>query len=44
MNRTLLLRTYLSGMPEEEAMPFLLRQMAHSPTNREFFRAMAEGG
>ena len=44
MNRTLLLRTYLSGMPEEEAMPFLLRQMAHSPTNREVFRAMAEGG
>jgi transcription termination factor Rho len=44
MNRTLLLRTYLSAMPEEEVMPFLLRQMAHTTTNKDFFRAMAEGG
>ena len=44
MNRTLLLRQYLSGMPEEEAMPFLLRQMAHTANNREFFKKMAEGG
>ncbi|HKS07083.1 MAG TPA: transcription termination factor Rho [Gemmatimonadaceae bacterium] len=43
MNRTHLLRTYLSGMPEEEAMPFLLRHMAGTATNKEFFRAMAEG-
>jgi transcription termination factor Rho len=44
MNRTLLLRTFLSGMPEEEVMPFLLRQMAATATNKEFFRFMAEGG
>ena len=44
MNRTLLLRTFLGGMPEEEVMPFLLRQMAATRTNREFFRAMAQGG
>jgi transcription termination factor Rho len=44
MNRTLLLRTYLSAMPEEDVMPFLLRQMSHTSTNKEFFRAMAEGG
>jgi transcription termination factor Rho len=44
MNRSLLLRQYLSGMPEEEAMPFLLRQMAHTANNSEFFRKMAEGG
>ena len=44
MNRTQLLRTFLSGMPEEEAVPFLLRHMAATPTNREFFKSMAEGG
>jgi transcription termination factor Rho len=44
MNRTLLLRTFLSGMPETEVMPFLLRQMAGTKSNRDFFRAMAEGG
>ena len=43
MNRTHLLRTFLSGMPEEEAMPFLLRHMAGTSTNKEFFRKMAEG-
>jgi transcription termination factor Rho len=43
-NRTLLLRQFLGGMPEEEVMPFLLRHMAHTKTNKEFFRAMAEGG
>jgi transcription termination factor Rho len=44
MNRTLLLRTFLSGMPENEVMPFLLRQMAATSSNKEFFRKMAEGG
>ncbi len=44
INRTLLLRTFLGDMPEEEVMPFLLRQMAATRTNREFFRAMAQGG
>jgi transcription termination factor Rho len=44
MNRTLLLRGFLSGMPEEEAMPFLLRHMASTRNNKEFFRRMAEGG
>jgi transcription termination factor Rho len=43
-NRTLLLRTFLGGMPEEEVMPFLLRHMSHTATNKEFFKAMAEGG
>ncbi|HYV97980.1 MAG TPA: transcription termination factor Rho [Gemmatimonadaceae bacterium] len=43
-NRTLLLRTFLGAMPEEEVMPFLLRQMSHTKTNKDFFRAMAEGG
>jgi transcription termination factor Rho len=44
MNRALLLRTFLSGMGEDESLPFLLRQMAGSRSNREFFRRMAEGG
>jgi transcription termination factor Rho len=44
INRVFLLRTFLSGMPEEEVVPFLLRQMATTATNREFFKAMAEGG
>jgi transcription termination factor Rho len=42
MNRVLLLRTFLSGMPEEDVMPFLLRHMAPTATNREFFKSMAE--
>jgi transcription termination factor Rho len=41
MNRTLLLRTFLGGMAEEEVMPFLLRQMAATKSNKEFFKAMA---
>jgi transcription termination factor Rho len=44
INRTLLLRTFLGDMPEEDVMPFLMRQMAGTRTNREFFRAMAQGG
>jgi len=43
MNRTQLLRTFLSGMAEEEVMPFLLRHMAPTANNREFFKAMAQG-
>jgi transcription termination factor Rho len=44
MNRAMLLRTYLSGMGEDESLPFLLRQMAVTRSNREFFKRMAEGG
>jgi transcription termination factor Rho len=44
MNRTQLLRTFLGAMPEEETMPFLLRHMSHTATNKEFFKSMAEGG
>jgi transcription termination factor Rho len=43
-NRALLLRQFLSGMPEDEALPFLLRHMAATRSNREFFKRMAEGG
>jgi hypothetical protein len=31
-------------MGEDESLPFLLRQMSSTTTNREFFRRMAEGG
>jgi transcription termination factor Rho len=44
MNRALLLRTFLSGMGEDESLPFLLRQMYFTKSNREFFKRMAEGG
>jgi transcription termination factor Rho len=43
-NRALLLRQFLSGMPEDEALPFLLRHMGATRSNREFFKRMAEGG
>jgi transcription termination factor Rho len=43
-NRALLLRTYLSAMAEDESLPFLLRQMAGTSSNREFFKRMAQGG
>ncbi len=43
LNRVYLLRNFLADMPEAEAMEFLLRQMAQTKNNREFFVAMAQG-
>jgi transcription termination factor Rho len=43
INRTTLLRQFLSDMPETEAIDFLLRQMSRTKNNAEFFRKMAEG-
>jgi transcription termination factor Rho len=42
-NRIYLLRHFLGGMPSEEATQFLLRRLAETKTNEEFFRLMAEG-
>ena len=44
INRVFLLRNFLSDMPEPEAIEFLLRQMAKSKNNKEFFQQMAQGG
>ena len=43
-NRVLLLRSFLADMPSDEAITFLLKQMARSKNNREFFVQMAQGG
>jgi transcription termination factor Rho len=43
INRTTLLRQFLSDMPETDAIDFLLKQMARTKNNAEFFRKMAEG-
>ena len=43
LNRVTLLRTFLADMPEAEAIEFLLKQMARSKDNREFFIQMREG-
>ena len=43
LNRVTLLRTFLADMPEAEAIEFLLKQMARSKDNREFFVQMREG-
>jgi transcription termination factor Rho len=43
LNRVTLLRTFLADMPETEAIDFLLKQMARSKNNREFFVQMREG-
>jgi transcription termination factor Rho len=43
LNRVTLLRTFLADMPEAEAIEFLLKQMARSKNNREFFVQMREG-
>jgi transcription termination factor Rho len=43
LNRVTLLRTFLADMPEAEAIEFLLRQMAKSKNNKEFFTQMAQG-
>jgi transcription termination factor Rho len=44
LNRVYLLRNFLGDMPEPEAIEFLLRQMAKSKNNKEFFQQMAQGG
>jgi transcription termination factor Rho len=44
INRVFLLRNFLADMPEAEAIEFLLRQMAKSKNNKEFFQQMAQGG
>jgi transcription termination factor Rho len=43
LNRVLLLRSFLGDMPSDEAITFLLRHMAPTKSNREFFVAMAQG-
>jgi transcription termination factor Rho len=43
INRTTLLRQFLSDMPESEAIDFLLKQMSRTKNNADFFRRMAEG-
>ena len=43
LNRVTLLRTFLSDMPEADAIEFLLKQMSRSKDNREFFVQMREG-
>jgi transcription termination factor Rho len=43
INRVILLRQFLADMPETEAIEFLLRQMAKSKNNKEFFVQMAQG-
>jgi transcription termination factor Rho len=42
INRAILLRQFLADMPEAEAIEFLLRQMAKSKNNKEFFTHMAQ--
>jgi transcription termination factor Rho len=43
LNRVYLLRNFLADMPEVEAIEFLLKQMARSANNREFFQQMVQG-
>lgn len=43
INRTTLLRQFLSDMPEYEAIDFMLKQMSRTKSNAEFFRKMAQG-
>ena len=43
-NRVYLLRNFLGDMPSEEAIVFLLKQMARSKNNKEFFVQMVQGG
>ena len=43
LNRVYLLRNFLGDMPETEAIEFLLKQMARSKNNREFFQQMVNG-
>ena len=43
LNRVYLLRNFLGDMPDTEAIEFLLKQMARSKNNREFFNQMVQG-
>ena len=43
LNRVYLLRSFLGDMPEVEAIEFLLKQMARSRNNKEFFQQMVQG-
>ena len=43
INRAILLRQFLADMPEAEAIEFLLRQMAKSKNNKEFFTQWRRG-
>ena len=43
LNRVYLLRNFLGDMPETEAIEFLLKQMARSKNNKEFFQQMVNG-
>ena len=42
-NRIFLLRNFLSSVPTDEAMTFLLQRMNRTRTNREFFAEMTKG-
>ena len=43
LNRVFLLRNFLGDMPDDEAIGFLLKRMALTRNNREFFASMAQG-
>jgi transcription termination factor Rho len=43
LNRVYLLRNFLADMPPTEAIEFLLKRMAKTPSNKEFLDAMAHG-
>ena len=44
INRVFLLRNFLGDMPSDESIVFLLKQLARSRNNKEFFVQMAQGG
>jgi transcription termination factor Rho len=44
INRVYLLRNFLGDMPPDESIVFLLKQLARSKNNKEFFALMAQGG
>ncbi len=43
LNRVYLLRNFLSDMSDVEAIEFLIKRMARTKTNREFFEQMVRG-
>jgi transcription termination factor Rho len=44
INRVYLLRNFLGDMPPDESIVFLIKQLARSRNNKEFFVQMAQGG
>ena len=44
INRVYLLRNFLGDMPPDESIVFLLKQLARTKNNKEFFVLMAQGG